>query len=137
MDSYIYPVFAVVISVFVTCAIFFSIYLLVWLFYKQIGKLYKKYKRRKMENYYLYILKCSDGSLYTGISTDPDRRLLEHNESNSRGSKYTRARRPVSLVFKKHVGSLSDALKLEHKVKKLSRIKKVGIITGQTDLNDV
>lgn len=75
--------------------------------------------------WYLYVLKCSDGTLYTGISTDPERRLEEHNNS-SRGAKYTRARRPVGdMVLLGNYTNKSDALKAENKFKKLSRQEKI------------
>jgi len=73
--------------------------------------------------WYLYIVECSDGSLYTGITTDVDRRLDEHNGS-SRGAKYTRARRPVFLVITVPCKDRSDASKLEAHVKSMNRRQK-------------
>lgn len=73
------------------------------------------------------MLRCSDGTLYTGITTDVSRRVMEHNESD-RGAKYTRARRPVELVYSKKAGSKSDAAKEEWRIKKLSREKKEALI---------
>ena len=74
--------------------------------------------------YYLYILKCSDKTLYTGITTDPKRRIHEHNNSNKLGAKYTRARRPVKLVYTKKYTTRSEATKEEIRIKKLSRKQK-------------
>lgn len=74
----------------------------------------------KMKIYYLYILECSDGSLYTGITTDVNRRLREHNE-NKKGAKYTSCRRPSKLIFEKEFKNRSEALVGEAKIKKLKR----------------
>ena len=82
--------------------------------------------RKKEKLYYMYVVQCGDHtqSLYCGISTDPDRRLKEHNESK-RGAKYTRSRRPVRLLFVQECGTRSEALKKEAAFKKLTRSKKL------------
>lgn len=80
-----------------------------------------------MNKWYVYIVECADGSLYTGISTDVDRRLLEHNYS-LKAAKYTRSRRPVKLVWSKEVANRSEASKEEYKIKRLSRKKKLDLI---------
>ncbi len=77
--------------------------------------------------YDLYVLKCSDGSLYTGITTDLKRRVGEHN-SSVLGAKYTRGRRPVMLIFSKRYRTRSTASKAEAKIKKLSRSEKLAFI---------
>lgn len=77
--------------------------------------------------YYLYILRCSDKSLYTGITTDIARRVGEHNSSGL-GAKYTRARRPVNLVYSKKFKTRSAAAREESKVKKFSRIQKLKLV---------
>lgn len=74
--------------------------------------------------YFLYILKCSDDTLYTGITTDLKRRLREHNNSKL-GSKYTRARRPVSLIYAKKFADRSKASIEEARIKKLPRENKL------------
>ena len=74
----------------------------------------------------LYILKCGDGSLYTGVSNDVDRRLLAHQQGKA--SRYTRTRRPVALVYREECGSRSQALTRECAVKSLSRPRKDGLI---------
>jgi putative endonuclease len=79
--------------------------------------------------WYLYVAKCSDGSFYTGITTDVARRLNEHNTASS-GAKYTRSRRPVELVFHEEYSSQSEALKAEYSFKKLSRKQKLRIISS-------
>ena len=77
--------------------------------------------------WYVYVLQCSDGSYYTGVTKDIKRRLNEHNNSK-RGAKYTRTRRPVKLVYFSEYDSRSSAQKAEHAFKKLSRMRKAGII---------
>lgn len=77
--------------------------------------------------YYLYILECSDKSLYTGITVDLKRRVEEHNTSKL-GAKYTRARRPVKLVYKKRFKDRSKASKAEYTIKKLSKEEKLELI---------
>ncbi|MBI5413881.1 GIY-YIG nuclease family protein [Candidatus Peregrinibacteria bacterium] len=77
--------------------------------------------------YHLYILKCADKTLYTGITTDLDRRIKEHNISKL-GAKYTSARRPVKLVYSKKFADRSEAQKEEIKIKSLSRAKKLQLL---------
>ena len=72
-------------------------------------------------SYYVYIVRCSDNSLYTGITTDINRRIHEHNETK-KGAKYTKSRRPVSLVYSALIGDRSSAQKEEYRIKKLSKI---------------
>lgn len=80
-----------------------------------------------MYMYYLYILKCADKTLYTGIATDLVRRVKEHNTSKL-GAKYTRGRRPVKLVYSKKFRNRSTASKAESKMKMLSREEKLKLI---------
>ena len=77
--------------------------------------------------WFLYVVECSDGTLYTGITKDLTRRINEHNYS-SRSAKYTRSRRPVKLVYSKSYTSQSEALKAEYRFKRLKRKKKLEII---------
>lgn len=79
--------------------------------------------------YYLYILECADKTLYTGITTDLKRRIIEHNGTKL-GAKYTAARRPVSLIFSKKFKNRSDASVEESRIKKLSRIQKLELVTN-------
>ncbi|QQG49033.1 MAG: GIY-YIG nuclease family protein [archaeon] len=79
-----------------------------------------------MRKHYLYILTCSDGSLYTGYTTDPRRRLSEHRRGV--GSKYTRGRLPVELSYLERAGSRSAALKREFALKRLSRREKLALV---------
>ena len=74
----------------------------------------------------VYIVKCSDGTLYTGISNDVEKRILTHN--TGKGAKYTRARLPVFLVYVKEIGNRSEVSKEEHRIKKLTRVHKLLLI---------
>lgn len=78
-------------------------------------------------SYFVYILKCNDGSLYTGITTDIAKRLDEHNTKDT-GAKYTKARRPVKLIYEESSQNRSSASKREYEIKKLSRLKKFQLI---------
>lgn len=76
--------------------------------------------------HYVYIVKCVDGTLYTGYAVDLDRRIGAHNAG--RGAKYTAGRRPVSLVYSESFDSKSDALKREHALKRRTRKYKESLI---------
>jgi len=76
--------------------------------------------------WYIYIVECSDGTLYTGITTDINRRLLEHN--SGKGAKYTRTRRPVVLRASFEAKNRSEASKEEYRIKKLSRLEKLKLL---------
>jgi putative endonuclease len=77
-----------------------------------------------MKPWYLYILRCSNGALYTGITTDVARRFLEHCES-PKAARFTRSHRPLTLVFRKKIAkSRGEALKIERRVKKLPKAQK-------------
>ena len=76
---------------------------------------------------YLYILKCADETLYTGIAIELQRRVKEHNSSDI-GAKYTRGRRPVELIFSKEFESWAAASKEEFRIKKLSKEQKLKLI---------
>lgn len=82
--------------------------------------------------YYLYILRCADDSLYTGITTDLARRVEEHNTSKL-GAKYTKARRPVELIYSKKFRTRAAASKAEYKIKQLPREKKLELIDKKVD----
>lgn len=76
--------------------------------------------------WFVYILRCADGSLYTGITTDLTRRTRQHNDGTA--SRYTRSRRPVKLVYQERKRSQSSALKREAAIKKLTRRQKSALI---------
>jgi putative endonuclease len=80
--------------------------------------------------WYLYMVRCHDGSLYTGIATDVERRFGQHQGSGGGGSKYLRGRGPLNLVFQERVGDRSQALKVETRVKRLSKEKKELLVGG-------
>ena len=81
-----------------------------------------------MNNWYLYLIRCRDNSLYTGISTDVARRFVQHQGKGNAGSKYLKGRGPLSLVFQKHLGTKSLALKVERRVKKMTKERKEKLI---------
>ena len=76
--------------------------------------------------YYVYILECKDGSLYTGITTDVERRFTEHCEGI--GSKYTKAKEPVRMVYQEEHPDRSSASKREAEIKKMTREKKLLLV---------
>lgn len=78
-------------------------------------------------NWFVYILKCKDGTLYTGITTDLERRVSEHNDEKI-GAKYTKARRPVTLVYSEEVINRSLALQREAEIKKMKRVAKLSLV---------
>lgn len=78
------------------------------------------------KQWYVYILQCADGSLYTGITNDPDRRLEQHNAGIA--SKCTRTRRPVKMVYREKADNKSAALKREYAIKQLPRAEKTALI---------
>lgn len=80
--------------------------------------------------YTLYILRCADGTFYTGVTIDISRRLFEHN-SSKRGAKYTRSRRPVKLVYTKMFRRRSTASRAEFRMKLLSRQEKQRLISAE------
>ena len=81
------------------------------------------------DNWFVYLLRCDDQSLYCGVTTDLERRVKEHNES-PKGAKYTRVRRPVSLAFSQTAINRSEACQLEAKIKKLSKVNKERLVKG-------
>ncbi len=86
--------------------------------------------------WHVYFLRCSDNSLYCGITKDIQRRLNQHNHT-SKGAKYTRSRRPVELVWACKMESQSAALKLEAALKKKTKLQKEMIIEADFDYFDV
>ena len=81
--------------------------------------------------YYVYILKCRDGTLYTGITTDVQKRLATHN--SGKGAKYTRSRLPVMLLYQEPQPDKSAALKRENAIKALTRPQKLALIDTYTE----
>ena len=85
--------------------------------------------------WFVYIVECSDNTLYTGIATDINQRVNEHNTSK-KGAKYTKARRPVKLVYEEMADNRSLASKREYFIKKMSRIEKMKLITDKPAINN-
>ncbi|WP_299871722.1 GIY-YIG nuclease family protein [uncultured Cocleimonas sp.] len=83
----------------------------------------------ELSEWFVYMLRCSDNSLYTGVTTDVERRLKEHNEEKA-GAKYTRVRRPVSLVYEEAAESRSAACQREYQLKQLKKSDKESFIKG-------
>ncbi|MGQ4556412.1 GIY-YIG nuclease family protein [Halobellus sp. GM3] len=77
-------------------------------------------------DHYVYVVECADGSLYTGYTTDVERRVAEHDAGD--GAKYTRGRTPVELVHTEAFDSKSAAMSREHEIKQLSRAEKVRLV---------
>ena len=77
-------------------------------------------------SYYVYMLRCADGSLYTGYTDDPQRRVRVHNAG--KGAKYTRSRLPVELVYQEACADKSEALRREYAIKHLTREQKLKLM---------
>ncbi|KEA65735.1 putative endonuclease containing a URI domain [Marinobacterium lacunae] len=83
-----------------------------------------------MQNWYVYIVRCADGSFYTGVTTDLQRREREHNGEGGPGARYTRARRPVAMVWSEVQSDRSSALRREYAIKRLRRAQKLRLISN-------
>ena len=79
-------------------------------------------------SYYVYLLRCRDGTLYTGYTDDPERRLRVHNAG--KGAKYTRSRLPVELVYQEQCPDKSAALRREREITRRRRADKLALISG-------
>ena len=94
---------------------------------KRYNKKRKNRKKRNNKRHELYLYcKCSDGSLYTGWTNNLEKRIKDHNAG--RGAKYTKARRPVVLVYKEEFPTKQEAMKREWEIKRLSRKEKLSMI---------
>ncbi len=106
---------------------------------KFLGNRIKQYRRRdewfsqtkNSDPWFVYIVTCNDGTLYTGITKDVERRVKEHNSAN-RGAKYTRYRRPVVLAGTRQVRDRSQALKFEMKIKKQKKKNKIKFLLSES-----
>jgi len=76
----------------------------------------------------VYILRCADDSLYTGITNEISRRVTEHNNDNKKGARYTRTRRPVNLVYQEDCNDRAHASRREYELKKMSRQEKLRLL---------
>ena len=88
-----------------------------------------------MEAWHLYLVRCAGGALYTGITTDVERRFEQHQLGQ--GAKFLRGRGPLELVFRALVGARGDALRTELRVKALPRESKLALVAGELDLDDI
>jgi putative endonuclease len=87
--------------------------------------------------YSVYIVECRDGTLYTGIAVDVAKRLSEHESGNRRGAKYLRSRAPLELRLSQVVGDRGAALRVEARIKRLSRTEKLDLIAGRRSLTSL
>jgi len=83
--------------------------------------------------YYCYIVECADGTYYTGWTTDPERRVKEHNAGS--GALYTKFRRPVELIYLEEVSDRPAAQRREYSIKKLTRQKKISLVLDYKENN--
>jgi putative endonuclease len=88
-------------------------------------------------DWHLYIVRCDDGSLYTGVSTDVARRFREHQRGGQRAARYLRGRKPVAMIFTERVGDRSAALIAEHAIKRLGKVHKEALARGAVALRDM
>lgn len=88
----------------------------------------------QLSEWFVYMLRCADNSLYTGVTTDVERRLKEHNEAKL-GAKYTRAKRPVALVYEESAESRSAACQREYQLKQLRKSDKELFIKGELSVS--
>ena len=84
-----------------------------------------------MGTWFLYLIRCKDGTLYTGITTDVERRFVEHQGNDRKGAKYLRGRAPLALAFKTEIGNRSLASKVELKVKRMTKAEKEMLVQGK------
>jgi putative endonuclease len=98
----------------------------------------KKNVRKNIRNveWFVYILECADKTFYTGITTDLERRVGEHNSKKS-DTKYTRTRQPVKLIYSKKFKDRSAASKEEFKIKSLTREEKVKFLTSERAVSEL
>ena len=80
------------------------------------------------ETWYVYIIRCADSTLYTGISTNVTRRFEEHASSSPRSAKYLRGRAPLELIYSKEIGTQSEATIEERRIKALTKAQKLNLI---------
>jgi|TARA_R110000824_G_scaffold156963_6_gene330374 putative endonuclease len=97
-----------------------------YLFESEASELLREEQSTMFKQWVTYMVECSDGSIYTGISNNVSKRVSDHN--NGKGAKYTRSRSPVTLKWSQSCDNRSEASKLEYKIKKLSRKQKLKLI---------
>jgi putative endonuclease len=87
--------------------------------------------------WHVYIIRCRDGTLYTGISTDVERRLAEHQQGGPKAARYLRGRGPLQLMLTLHACDRGTALKLERRIKRLSRAQKEALIQNPETMHKI
>ena len=87
--------------------------------------------------WYVYLIRTNIGHLYTGVTQNVQRRFKEHQEEGRKGAKYLKGKKPLKLVFHKNIGSHSQALKTEAKIKKLSKKKKEALVNKEIPLKQL
>lgn len=85
----------------------------------------------------VYLVRCADGTLYTGVATDVERRVQEHERGAGRGAKYLRGRGPLELLLEHAVGDRGEALRVEAAIKRLSRARKEDLLRDGDALGDM
>ena len=93
-------------------------------------------KIKRTGTHYVYIVECADQTLYTGITTEVERRVEEHN-SSSLGARYTRSRRPVELVYVRQFEDKASASTEEYRIKKLSRQEKMEMVSSTVSISNI
>jgi len=88
----------------------------------------------QMNNWFVYIIRCANNTLYTGITTDIHRRLQEHQGKDGKGAKYLKGKGPLTMVWQTPVKNRSMATKLEYQIKQLTRHNKEHLIQGNTEI---
>ena len=85
----------------------------------------------------VYVIRCADGSLYTGVATDVERRLAEHRSGSGRGAKYVRGRGPLELALEREIGDRGAALRVERRIKCLGRAEKEALLVRADALDEL
>lgn len=83
--------------------------------------------------YFFYMVRCADNSLYCGITSDTERRVMEHNSDTGKGAKYLRAKKPVTLAYKEECPDRPSALRREYEVKQWTKVKKEALILNSSN----
>lgn len=90
-----------------------------------------------MKDWFLYLIRCKDNSLYCGVTTDVERRFAEHQSGNGKAARYLKGREPLELAFFDKVGNRSQALKAEYKLKQQPKVTKEKLVNGKTTLKEI
>lgn len=85
----------------------------------------------------VYLIRCADGSLYTGITTDVERRFQEHCSNSRKSAKYLKGKGPLTLVWQRQIGDRSSALQAEYRIKQLTKADKERLVSGLLTINDI